>query len=675
MPRVRPGWPCLLLILISFLVYWHTLYPGLPGGDSGELITIAYTLGVAHPPGYPLYTLLGKLFTWIPFGTIAWRMNLFSAFSNALASGILCILVNRWIQQEPSGRETRSRFVSLSPGLLSGGLFAFSPLVWRYSTQAEVFAFNHLLICIFLWIILKYWETRDFRYVLGSTFGMGLALSHHHTSILITLPFTLWVLNSERPRLKSARPLLQLLISFGMGILPYLYLPWAGKKPTLSSWGDPSTWSGFLDHFFRREYGTFQLTNHTQKSADFVQNLIFYFQDIPQQTLYIGGIFALWGLRKGLQKVGLRGFMRVSLFAYSFYILIFNSLANLNLDHPLYLEIQSRFWQLPNLFIFLWIGIGFHFCLIKQSRPWMTYGLVATAFGALISSILVNFPDEDEHRNVLFTQFGRSVIEFLPPHSLVLTRGDTFTNAVRYLQECEGLRKDIRIIDRELLKTPWMKRIIEYNTPDIVLPGRVYRSEYTDYRLKREKGEYGLRDLFDSNYPQRPIFITSFDPRDDRQWEKEYVTWPWGFLNQVVRKDEPFDFDAYLKRSTQQIPQNLEAQVSHAVRPGSWEKTVLLDYWDLERRRSNRILTYGIERNEDPQVLHIAEGILSNLIQRHPSPPPVLYKNLGILYSHLTRTQPGARSQMIQAWTRFLQIAPNDDPDLPAIRKTLQTGP
>ncbi|MFH0774464.1 MAG: DUF2723 domain-containing protein [bacterium] len=75
-----------LVLFISFGVYLYTLTPTVGFHDSGELITVAYTLGIAHPPGYPLYTLLGKVFcTLIPIGNIAYRMNMESALFASLA--------------------------------------------------------------------------------------------------------------------------------------------------------------------------------------------------------------------------------------------------------------------------------------------------------------------------------------------------------------------------------------------------------------------------------------------------------------------------------------------------------------------------------------------------------------------------------------------------------------
>ena len=103
------------LILAVFGVYLSTLYPSVPGGDSGELIVAADQLGVAHPPGYPLFTLLGKIASWLPVGSVAWRVNLLTALLAAAAAGVLAGAVSKLTR-------------NVAAGLVAGGLFAFSPL-------------------------------------------------------------------------------------------------------------------------------------------------------------------------------------------------------------------------------------------------------------------------------------------------------------------------------------------------------------------------------------------------------------------------------------------------------------------------------------------------------------------------------------------------------------------
>src|SRR5437870_9801017 len=104
---------------ISLLVYRWTLAPTVTLVDSGELIVAARFLGVAHPPGFPLYLILAHLFSLAPIGNIAFRINLASAFFAALASGMLTLVVAELIA-------TASHFAEVK-GRLSKGKNKLSP--------------------------------------------------------------------------------------------------------------------------------------------------------------------------------------------------------------------------------------------------------------------------------------------------------------------------------------------------------------------------------------------------------------------------------------------------------------------------------------------------------------------------------------------------------------------
>ena len=86
----------LAIFLGSLVLYIYTLAPSVPPqGDAGELITVAYTLGIAHPPGYPLFTLLAHLFTYLPINSIAWRVNLFSALAHSLTLVFVYLIIEK----------------------------------------------------------------------------------------------------------------------------------------------------------------------------------------------------------------------------------------------------------------------------------------------------------------------------------------------------------------------------------------------------------------------------------------------------------------------------------------------------------------------------------------------------------------------------------------------------
>jgi len=224
-------WP-LVAFGAAFFVYWLTLAPDLTwahyGIDGGELITTAVTLGVPHPPGYPTYTLLGKLVSLLPIGSVAYRFNLFSAVAMATAVGFVAVMR---IPSSVIKRQTLpSPSANYSP-LIAALIFAFAPLVWSQAVITEVYALNLAFLAAFLWAALGK------RPSLLTGLLLGLSLTTHLSSALM-LPLAL-VLVPQRDWLKLG-------LGLALGLTPLLALPWlaAGDSPIV--WGDPTTLQGWF---------------------------------------------------------------------------------------------------------------------------------------------------------------------------------------------------------------------------------------------------------------------------------------------------------------------------------------------------------------------------------------------------------------------------------------------
>ncbi|XP_029397515.1 transmembrane protein 260 isoform X2 [Mus pahari] len=234
-------------------VFTLTLPRSLPGGDSGELITAAHELGVAHPPGYPLFTLVASLaITLFPFGSVAYRINLLCGLFGAVAASLLFYTVFRL-----SG--------SHAGGILAAGVFSFSRLTWQWSIAAEVFSLNNLFVGLLMALTVRFQEAtaakeRSKIAAIGA-FSCGLSLCNQHTIVLYILciiPWILFQLLKEKELTLSS--LLRLTLAFSAGLLPYVYLPISSYLSHARwTWGDQTTLRGFLTHFLREEYGTFSL--------------------------------------------------------------------------------------------------------------------------------------------------------------------------------------------------------------------------------------------------------------------------------------------------------------------------------------------------------------------------------------------------------------------------------
>ncbi|XP_032107051.1 transmembrane protein 260 isoform X5 [Sapajus apella] len=234
-------------------VFTLTLPRSVPGGDSGELITAAYELGVAHPPGYPLFTLVAKLaITLFPFGSIAYRVNLLCGLFGAVAASLLFFTVFRL-----SG--------SSAGGILAAGVFSFSRLTWQWSIAAEVFSLNNLFVGLLMALTVHFEEAATAKERSKITkigaFCCGLSLCNQHTIILYVLCIIPWILfRLLKKKELSLGSLLKLSLYFSAGLLPYVHLPISSYlNHARWTWGDQTTLQGFLTHFLREEYGTFSL--------------------------------------------------------------------------------------------------------------------------------------------------------------------------------------------------------------------------------------------------------------------------------------------------------------------------------------------------------------------------------------------------------------------------------
>ena len=185
----------LLTALLAFVLYLRTLAPGVLGGDSGEFQFAAWLGGFAHPTGYPLYLLLGWLWTHLlPLHDPAWRMNAFSALWGGIATGLVYLLALRMLRQ--ASANPWSRLLALFAALT----FAVTPTFWSQATLAEVYTLNAALVAAILLGLVIWGQTGSRRALYGVALLYGLSLAHHRTTLLYLPAIVLyvWLVNRQR---------------------------------------------------------------------------------------------------------------------------------------------------------------------------------------------------------------------------------------------------------------------------------------------------------------------------------------------------------------------------------------------------------------------------------------------------------------------------------------------
>ncbi len=252
--------------LIVLPIYLYSMFPGVPGGDAGELLAEACHAGTPHPPGYPSFTMamrfamsLRKYFGVAP-ATLA---NALCCVWGATTAYIIGLSTCTWTNSFSTENASR-RTINAYCAALSSILYAFSPLVWEYSVGAEVFAMNNFLVaCIVLFTVrvsVGHQENVKLNAMLGSL-SCGLALSNQHTSalyIIVLVPYVGFVL--LRRGLFTPSVLVKLASSFLVGLSPYLYLIFASRNVKEGSWGDMTSLAGLTKHVLRQEYGTLKVS-------------------------------------------------------------------------------------------------------------------------------------------------------------------------------------------------------------------------------------------------------------------------------------------------------------------------------------------------------------------------------------------------------------------------------
>jgi hypothetical protein len=189
----KTAWIMAGLFVAVLAVYAWTLAPGMVRGDGAELQFTLARGGVAHPTGYPLYTLLGWLWAHVlPFGSMAWRINLLSAVAGAGAVALTYAIGYRLTRR-------------VLPALAGALLLAFSPTFWTQSSITEVYALHILFVAAVLYLLLLWRDAgpRRPRFLVATAFVYGLSLSHHRTMLLLAPAILVFlVLEEWAPRLR-----------------------------------------------------------------------------------------------------------------------------------------------------------------------------------------------------------------------------------------------------------------------------------------------------------------------------------------------------------------------------------------------------------------------------------------------------------------------------------------
>jgi len=402
----------------TFVVYAAGACPTIYVGDSGELVTAAHVLGIPHPSGYPLYVLLGKLWTLVvPLGSIAYRMSLLSAACAAGAVGLLHAL---------------SRRLGLHPAAaaMAALLFAFGPSFWGEANVQRVYSLNALFVAAATAAAFAWHRSRGERTLALAFLLCGLGAANHTFMAVYAVALTAFALGVEPGLARQPRRALLCLAPFLLGLLPYLYLPLRSRADPLLDWGNPDTPQRLLDVVLRRGFWG---RAWVETPLDAVAVALDYLRSLGAELLWAGAGLALLGLYAGRSRRWPVLLPVLVMAANLGAVTLHGSRTDIFIWHRYYIP--------SYLMAALLAGMGVQWLIERLPRAFRPLPLLLPAL-ALFSG----WGRFDRSRYRIAEDFSRSLLAGLPPGASLAASDDNILFVLIYLHQVEGLRPDLDLI-------------------------------------------------------------------------------------------------------------------------------------------------------------------------------------------------------------------------------------
>jgi hypothetical protein len=481
---------------IVLAIYYATLAPTTAFWDTSEYIAAAKVLGIPHPPGNPLFTLMAHVWGLLPLAAeYAARINLFAAFTSAAGAGLWFLVAERWTRAILPARGPR--FAAAFAGVLSG---ATAWTVWNQSTVNEkVYTVSLLSIALIVWCVVRWadepeGDRRD-RWLVAAVYLLALTSTNHQMGILAAPVVGVYILATDWRVLLKPKLLLAFAAVAVVGLsINYVYLPIrAGQYPAINE-GEPEGFfsQALMDVLNRVQYAKPPLSQRVPSVIDQYGNYWQYWswqwgRDLgPMRALATGlftalGLGGLWTLLRRDRRAGLAaGALLLTLTVILVYYLNFKFGYSYRAGDPAITnqmrEVRERDYFFIASFAFSGVLIAAGLAaLIRGLGDWLgdrvpdarRYLAATPVVAVALLPLLGNRVTASRAHETLARDFAIDILESIEPYGILITAGDNDTFPLWFAQEVLGVRRDVTLANLSLMNTDWhLRQLRRRELPD-----------------------------------------------------------------------------------------------------------------------------------------------------------------------------------------------------------------
>lgn len=463
-----------LAVLLPLVCYGATLARYVTFVDGGELAAAAAVLGIPHPPGYPLFTLLGHLFSKLPFGTVFSRVALLSAASMALTSGLVFHMI-RSASTEITGT-TSARVLARAAALTGALLFAFARTPWSQAVVVEVYGLHVLLVSACLAACLELARPGSTLRLYVPAFLFTLCFTHHLTAVLLLPALLIATVLALRSRRRT--PWRELGVAAIAALLPfsiYLYLPIRSRLKPPVNWDYPESWYRLTTHVSAAQYRPMLGSDgfRWDELGRFLSVQLPHEATLLLPALAILGAIVLW-------RESRRVLVITAPLALGY--LLYNSLYAIHDIEVYYLPV------VPILAV--WAGVGAVWLArisTREPRPLQIAFLIGCV-ALLAWTAAANARHNDRRDQRVADAYIRDLLRYVEPRAVLFSDdGDHVSEPSIYLQQVERVRPDVVVLDLSRLESPMLERNLAEWCPDLAAACREEVAEVAKYAQLAER--------------------------------------------------------------------------------------------------------------------------------------------------------------------------------------------